>query len=88
MGALSSTVSGLCNPHDGDLTFLGRVLAQLPVDIRIGKLILMGHVFGLLDECVIIGKFLGCMLAQLSVDIIGLVFGLLDECGIIGNFLG
>ena len=45
------------NPHDGELTFLGRVLAQLPVSQQLGKLIVLGHVFGCLDECLIIG---GC----------------------------
>ena len=35
---------------------MGRVLAALPIDIKIGKLILLGHVFGLLEECLIIGK--------------------------------
>nr|XP_045757785.1 ATP-dependent RNA helicase TDRD9 [Mirounga angustirostris] len=42
------------NPHDGELTFLGRVLAQLPVNQQLGKLIVLGHVFGCLDECLII----------------------------------
>ena len=44
------------NPHDGELTFLGRVLAQLPVNQQLGKLIVPGHVFGCLDECLIIGE--------------------------------
>uniref|UniRef100_A0A8D0GJ38 ATP-dependent RNA helicase TDRD9 n=1 Tax=Sphenodon punctatus TaxID=8508 RepID=A0A8D0GJ38_SPHPU len=46
------------NPHDGELTFLGRVLAQLPVDQQIGKLIVLGHVFGCLEECLIIAAAL------------------------------
>lgn len=45
------------NPHDGELTFLGKVLAQLPVSQQLGKLIVLGHVFGCLDECLIIGKW-------------------------------
>ncbi len=40
---------------DGELTFLGRVLAHLPVDLLLGKLIVLGHVFGCLEECLIIG---------------------------------
>lgn len=44
------------NPYDGNLTFVGHVLASLPVDIRIGKLLVLGHVFGVLEECLIIGK--------------------------------
>ncbi|ELK28630.1 Putative ATP-dependent RNA helicase TDRD9 [Myotis davidii] len=46
------------NPHDGELTFLGRVLAQLPVNEQLGKLIVLGHVFGCLDECLIIAAAL------------------------------
>ncbi|XP_057589558.1 ATP-dependent RNA helicase TDRD9 [Hippopotamus amphibius kiboko] len=46
------------NPHDGELTFLGRVLAQLPVNQQLGKLIVLGHVFGCLDECLIIAASL------------------------------
>ncbi|CAK6431722.1 unnamed protein product [Pipistrellus nathusii] len=46
------------NPHDGELTFLGRVLAQLPVNAQLGKLIVLGHVFGCLDECLVIAAAL------------------------------
>uniref|UniRef100_A0A8C4VQE2 RNA helicase n=1 Tax=Gopherus evgoodei TaxID=1825980 RepID=A0A8C4VQE2_9SAUR len=46
------------NPYDGELTFLGRVLAQLPVDQQLGKLIVLGHVFGCLEECLIIAATL------------------------------
>ncbi|XP_019406703.1 PREDICTED: putative ATP-dependent RNA helicase TDRD9 [Crocodylus porosus] len=46
------------NPYDGELTFLGRVLAQLPVDQHLGKLIVLGHVFGCLEECLIIAAAL------------------------------
>ncbi|XP_035870118.1 LOW QUALITY PROTEIN: ATP-dependent RNA helicase TDRD9 [Phyllostomus discolor] len=46
------------NPHDGELTFLGRVLAQLPVSQQLGKLVVLGHAFGCLDECLIIAAAL------------------------------
>ncbi|XP_012579883.1 PREDICTED: putative ATP-dependent RNA helicase TDRD9 [Condylura cristata] len=46
------------SPHDGDLTFLGRVLAQLPVGLQLGKLIVLGHAFGCLEECLIIAAAL------------------------------
>ncbi|KAI5936985.1 ATP-dependent RNA helicase TDRD9 [Manis javanica] len=46
------------NPHDGELTFLGRVLAQLPVNQQLGKLVVLGHVFGCLEECLIIASAL------------------------------
>ncbi|KAJ6661880.1 hypothetical protein lerEdw1_013051, partial [Lerista edwardsae] len=46
------------NQYDGELTFLGRVLAQLPVDQHLGKLIVLGNVFGCLEECLIIAAAL------------------------------
>ena len=57
VGALSSLSTGEVNPHDGNLTFLGRVISNLPVDIRLGKLMLLGHVFGVLEETVIISVY-------------------------------
>nr|XP_016846157.1 PREDICTED: putative ATP-dependent RNA helicase TDRD9 isoform X2 [Anolis carolinensis] len=59
IGALAVDVpSEEQNPYDGELTFLGRVLADLPVDQHLGKLIVLGHVFGCLDECLIIAAAL------------------------------
>ncbi|KAL5008137.1 hypothetical protein ScPMuIL_013718 [Solemya velum] len=43
VGALTTITSGTGNRHDGKLTFVGRVLESLPVDIRIGKLLVLGH---------------------------------------------
>ncbi|NXX17523.1 TDRD9 helicase, partial [Podargus strigoides] len=57
MGALATCVQ-TGDPHDGELTFLGRVLAHLPVDLHLGKLIVLGHVFGCLEECLIIAAAL------------------------------
>lgn len=54
MGALLTTVDGRRDREDGDLTVLGEVLARLPVDVRLGKLIILGHIFGVLVEAVII----------------------------------
>ncbi|NXE20690.1 TDRD9 helicase, partial [Ardeotis kori] len=58
LGALTTHVQTEENPYDGDLTFLGRVLVQLPVDLHLGKLIVLGHVFGCLEECLIIAAAL------------------------------
>ncbi|NXI69456.1 TDRD9 helicase, partial [Anseranas semipalmata] len=58
LGALTSCVQTEENPHDGDLTFLGRVLLNLPVDLHLGKLIVLGHAFGCLEECLIIAAAL------------------------------
>ena len=54
IGALLPTVKGVAVQDDGDLTVLGEVLSALPVDIRYGKLIVLGQLFNVLDECVII----------------------------------
>lgn len=56
MGALSAKSEGRGHNEDGELTFLGRVLAQLPIDLYLGKMVVLGHVFGCLDECLIIGQ--------------------------------
>lgn len=42
---------------DGDLTFLGKMMAALPIDVRATRLIAIGYCFGVLDECTIIGRF-------------------------------
>uniref|UniRef100_A0A8C5C512 RNA helicase n=1 Tax=Gadus morhua TaxID=8049 RepID=A0A8C5C512_GADMO len=54
MGALSAKNDRQNHNDDGELTFLGRVLAHLPVDLRLGKMIALGHVFGCLQESLII----------------------------------
>lgn len=56
MGALSAKTDGKNQSEDGELTFLGRVLAHLPVDLKLGKMTVLGHVFGCLDDCLIIGQ--------------------------------
>ncbi|XP_066535114.1 ATP-dependent RNA helicase TDRD9 isoform X2 [Hoplias malabaricus] len=57
MGALSVSSSSH-KRFDGVLTFLGRVLAHLPVDLLLGKMIVLGNVFGCLEECLIIAACL------------------------------
>ncbi|OWK56106.1 putative ATP-dependent RNA helicase TDRD9 [Lonchura striata] len=58
LGALTTCVQTEENLHDGELTFLGMILTQLPVDLHLGKLIVLGHVFGCLEECLIIAAAL------------------------------
>ncbi|KAI1237565.1 hypothetical protein IHE44_0013645 [Lamprotornis superbus] len=58
LGALTTCVQTEENLPDGELTFLGMVLTQLPVDLHLGKLIVLGHVFGCLEECLIIAAAL------------------------------
>ncbi|XP_012255284.2 probable ATP-dependent RNA helicase spindle-E [Athalia rosae] len=41
--------------YDGHLTDLGRIMARIPADIRVAKLFILGHVFSVLKESIIIG---------------------------------
>ena len=50
MGALLTTVEGRQSRDDGDLTVLGEIVARLPVDVKLGKLIVFGHIFGVLER--------------------------------------
>lgn len=43
---------------DGDLTFLGKMMASLPLDVRCTRLIAIGYCFGLLEECIIMGTLI------------------------------
>lgn len=62
IGALLPTVTRNVNQliecvpikDDGDLTVLGEIIASLPVDVRLGKLIVLGHLLDILEECIII----------------------------------
>jgi len=56
VGALLPNSHGLPNLYDGDITFMGYVMAKLPVEICIAKLILLGYIFNVLEECIIMGK--------------------------------
>jgi len=55
-GALLPYSHGLPNMYDGDLTYMGYVMAKLPLHICISKLILLGNIFNVLEECIIMGK--------------------------------
>jgi ATP-dependent RNA helicase TDRD9 len=55
-GALLLESHGLPDMYDGDITFMGHVMAALPVDIHIAKMILLGHIFSVLEECIIMGE--------------------------------
>ena len=45
---------GRVNPYDGQLTFVGEVLESLPVDVRVGKLLILSYPLGCLEECLVI----------------------------------
>lgn len=42
--------------ENGNLTQLGDVMARLPIDIRLSKLIVIGYTFDVLEECVIMAS--------------------------------
>lgn len=43
VGAMKITTKGVINHHDGDLSYLGRVVAKLPIDVRLGRLVMLGN---------------------------------------------
>jgi len=51
-----NTAESVYDTCDGDLTFLGRLMSQLPVPHQCVRLIMLGHAFGVLKESVIIGE--------------------------------
>ena len=53
VGALYTTVNGKPTPFDGDLSYLGRIMSKLPLDVHLSKLIMLGYVFNVLEECII-----------------------------------
>ena len=58
---------------DGDITYLGRVAARLPIGVKLSKLIMLGYIYGCLDEAVIMGEnclYLNCwfLVCRMSSD--------------------
>ena len=53
VGALFTTVKGKPTPFDGDLSYLGRIMSSLPMDVHLSKLVMLGYVFNVLEECII-----------------------------------
>ncbi|RZC32600.1 ATP-dependent RNA helicase spindle-E [Asbolus verrucosus] len=66
IGALLQTSRGKKTSADGDITFLGKIMGSLPIDIHLSKLVILGHMFSCLDETVIIAA--GCMTKNLFVN--------------------
>lgn len=68
LGALNLDVEGEgYTPVDGDITFLGRLMANLPIDIRGSRLIALGYCYGVLEDCIIMGKFLFLIRYEISI---------------------
>lgn len=55
-GALLRTCDGVYLDEDGDMTFIGRIMATLPVNVNVAKLVVLGYCFSVLSECIIIGE--------------------------------
>ncbi|XP_063387201.1 probable ATP-dependent RNA helicase spindle-E [Cydia fagiglandana] len=58
IGALKKTVDGEWSSSDGDLTYMGRIMARLPLDVKVSKIIILGHIFGCLDDSIIMAAAL------------------------------
>eukprot|EP00094_Tigriopus_californicus_P006208 TCALIF_05974-PA protein Name:"Similar to spn-E Probable ATP-dependent RNA helicase spindle-E (Aedes aegypti)" AED:0.33 eAED:0.46 QI:14/0/0/0.5/1/0.8/10/0/727 len=54
IGALLTTSEGKTVMDDGDLTPLGEMIVSLPVDVRLAKLIILGQLFNVLNETIVI----------------------------------
>ncbi|KAJ8973120.1 hypothetical protein NQ317_011048 [Molorchus minor] len=63
IGALLQTCRGITSNSDGDITFLGTVMASLPIDVRLSKLIILGHLFSCLEDAVVIAA--GCSIQNI-----------------------
>uniref|UniRef100_A0A1B0AZQ3 Probable ATP-dependent RNA helicase spindle-E n=1 Tax=Glossina palpalis gambiensis TaxID=67801 RepID=A0A1B0AZQ3_9MUSC len=53
LGALYKTVDGSYSIQDGDITYIGRIMANFPLSIHLTRLIVLGYVFGVLDDAII-----------------------------------
>jgi len=68
VGALTIVMkNGTINPCDGELTFVGKVLGSLPIDVHLGKLLVFAYVYGCLEECLVISE---CRQYACKIDIV------------------
>ncbi len=58
VGAVTTMIDGAVNPFDGNLTFVGMIMEGLPINVRLGKLVILGHAFGCLESCLVIAAAL------------------------------
>ncbi|EDW66733.1 probable ATP-dependent RNA helicase spindle-E [Drosophila virilis] len=54
VGALYTTVDGVYEELDGDLTYWGTIMSRFPLDVRLSRLIILGYVFNCLEEVIVI----------------------------------
>ncbi|RWS28507.1 putative ATP-dependent RNA helicase TDRD9-like protein [Leptotrombidium deliense] len=58
VGGLTTTMNGVYDVEDGVLTAIGDVMAILPIDVQLTRLVLMGHAFDCLNDCCIVAACL------------------------------
>ena len=63
LGGLTKSITpGKCIDYsDGHVTFLGRMMEVLPLDIKLTRLVFMGYCFGPINDCIIMAA---CMALQ------------------------
>ena len=49
LGALLKTSNGKYDCGDGDITSIGKIMAQLPLELRLSKMIILGYLFSVTD---------------------------------------
>lgn len=54
LGALTRHTEKGFDFEDGDITFVGEIMSNVPVDVRLSKLIVLGYMFNVLKEMIII----------------------------------
>ncbi|XP_037954577.1 probable ATP-dependent RNA helicase spindle-E [Teleopsis dalmanni] len=58
IGALYTHVNGQYKVQDGDLTFIGRIMAALPIDVHLSRLVVLGYMFSVLEDTIIMAAAL------------------------------
>lgn len=58
IGALTSTYKNKLSDVDGDITSLGQIISSLPIDVHLSKLIVVAHVFDVIEDAIIIAACL------------------------------
>lgn len=58
MGAMFRLKDGRYTLQDGLITYIGRIMADMPIDIQLTRLIIFGYMFGVPNEAIVIGRFI------------------------------
>uniref|UniRef100_A0A1A9WJJ3 Probable ATP-dependent RNA helicase spindle-E n=1 Tax=Glossina brevipalpis TaxID=37001 RepID=A0A1A9WJJ3_9MUSC len=70
VGALYKKTNGVYSVQDGDITYMGRIMASLPLDIRLTRLIILGYIYCVLDDAIVMAAGLSvrsiCKLQTIS----------------------